>query len=371
MIFKSDGQKAQVMMLTLITLYLFFYILYIGASFIIPFVIAVLFSLAIMSLSSFLKRFVKYSYISFPISIAVYGMIFWGIAEIINSNIQEILLLWPVYQQKILALITEYSWRFWLDVNASAESIISYINISTIVSSIAWALTTVFKNAWIIIFYTMFILLEHRFFSEKLKLMVKDSKKQQNLFDTLSQLKKDVRSYFVIKTLVSLVTAILSYCVLLVFGVDFALFWAFIIFILNYIPTIGSIIAVMFPVLFSFVQFDSFALIGWLALSLTAVQVLMWNIIEPKIQWNRLNLSPLVILLALWFWWIIWGVVGMLLSVPIMVIINIVLSKFEMTRPIAILLSEKWEVKWDFSVLDEWIQMLSKVKDKLWKKKKS
>lgn len=370
MIFKNDWQKAQVVMLTIVSLYIIFYVLYIGASFIIPFVIAVLLSLAIISLSTFYKKLVRTSYISFPLSIVTYGAIFYLFWKIINTNIQDIIQLGPIYQQKILIMIADYSSRFWLDVNTSVEKVISYVNVSTIVSSIAWALTSIFKNAWIIIFYTIFILLEHRFFSEKLRLMVKNPIKQQKLFETLSHLKKDVRSYFLIKTLVSLVTAILSYCVLLIFWVDFALFWAFIIFILNYIPTIGSIIAVFFPVLFSFVQFDSFAIIWWLALCLASVQILMGNIIEPKIQWNRLNLSPLVILLALWFWWIIWWVVGMLLSVPIMVIINIVLSKFDITRPVAILLSEKWEVRWDFSVIDEWIQMLTKVKDKLWKKKK-
>lgn len=370
MIFKNDGQKAQVIMLTLITIYLFFYVLYIGASFIIPFVIAILFSMAIISLSTFLKRFVKYSYISFPLSIAVYWMIFWWIAEIINSNIQEILLLWPVYQQKILDIASAYATKLHVEGEVNLERIVSYINISTMVSTIAGGLTAIFKNAWVILIYIFFILLEYRFFWDKLWFMIKDSANQRNFFETSNQIEKDIRSYFLIKTFVSLVTAILTYCVLIVFWLDFALFWSFIVFILNYIPTVWAIIAVVLPVLFSFVQFDSFTYIWFFTLVLTSVHILMGNIIEPKIQWNRLNLSPLVIVLALWFWWIIWGVVGMLLSVPIMVIINIILSKFEITRPIAILLSEKWEVKWDFSVIDEWIQILTKVKDKLWKKKK-
>jgi predicted PurR-regulated permease PerM len=71
----------------------------------------------------------------------------------------------------------------------------------------------------------------------------------------------------------------------------------------------------------------------------------MGNIIEPRFVGNKLNLSPLLIILALGFWWYIWGVVGMLLSVPIMVIMNIILSKFEPTRPIAVLFSEKWDLK--------------------------
>jgi predicted PurR-regulated permease PerM len=89
------------------------------------------------------------------------------------------------------------------------------------------------------------------------------------------------------------------------------------------------------------IQFDSIYTTVALLGIFVSIEVLMGNIIEPKFMGNKLNLSPLVILIALGFWGSIWGVVGMLLSVPLMVIINITLSRFDTTRPIAILLSEK------------------------------
>ena len=146
------------------------------------------------------------------------------------------------------------------------------------------------------------------------------------------------------------------------FLLDFAIFWSMLVFILNFIPNIWSIIAVLFPSLLSLVQpwfslYDSIFMIS----GLTWIQIMMWNIIEPKFMWNRLNLSPLVIIISLWFWWTLWWIVGMLLSVPIMVIINIILAKIPITRPIAIFLSEKWELQ-----IDDW-EELSKSRKKLLK----
>ena len=93
--------------------------------------------------------------------------------------------------------------------------------------------------------------------------------------------------------------------------------------------------------MFSLIQFESVSLTVVLLVLMTSAQVLTGNILEPKIMGNRLNLSPLVILISLIFWGTLWGPIGMLLSVPIMVTINIILAHFELTRPISILLSEK------------------------------
>ena len=179
--------------------------------------------------------------------------------------------------------------------------------------------------------------------------MILNEGKRKNILEVVDKIRSDVKSYFVIKSIVSFFVWLLSYIFMLIFGLEFAVFFAFIIFLLNFIPNIGSIIAVSFPVLFSLVQFESFYLTWVFLLCMIWVQVLMWNIVEPKFMWNKLNLSPLVIIINLIFWWTLWWVVWMLLSVPIMVIINIILAKIPETRPIAVLFSEKWELEVDTS----------------------
>lgn len=328
---------------------LLFYVLNIWENLIVPFIIALLFSFAIIWLSDFYKKFWIWEYkipwfLAMLLSLGTYVFIFWIIAKMINSNIQDVVKLLPIYQERIGSLYLKILDYFNIPQTLDAYSLFQKINITYLFTSVISSVTAIFSKAWIILFYVTFLLLEYRFFWEKIKLMFKDEKKRENAIETLNKIKSDVKAYFLIKTIVSFITWFLSYFVMIAFDLDLALFWAMVIFLLNFIPSIWSIIAVSFPVILSLIQYDSLYPFLFIFSGLVWIQILMWNIIEPKFMWNKLNLSPLVIIIALWFWGTIWWIVGMLLSVPLMVIINIILSKFTSTRPIAILLSEKWEL---------------------------
>ena len=134
-------------------------------------------------------------------------------------------------------------------------------------------------------------------------------------------------------------TGFLSYFVLLFLGIDVPALWAFIIFLLNFIPSVGSISATAFPVIFSAVQYGDLSKSLYVLVGVLSIQVLIGNVVEPRLLGNRLNLSPIVILLGLTFWGYVWGVVGMLLSVPIMAMMMIIFSQFDNTRNIAIFFS--------------------------------
>lgn len=323
---------------------LFFYILYILSNFFIPLIIAILFSFAIIWLSNFYKIFVKWNFVSYTLSLITYWIIFWLIWKMMRANIEELIIIIPEYQYKITSLLNNIFDFFKLTPPTSVNQIIGKIDLQYIFSSIASWVTSVVSSAGLIFFYVMFFLLEYRYFKEKLKLMFYWNSKNKEIIDIIEKIKIDIKSYFFIKTVVSFITALLSYFFIKIVWLDLAIFWAFLIFVLNYIPNIWSVIAVFFPVMLSLIQFDTYFNFIFLLCSLTWVQMLMWNIIEPKFQWNKLNLSPLVIIISLWFWWIIWWIIWMLLSVPIMSIISIILAKIPATRPIAILLSEKWEI---------------------------
>lgn len=325
----------------LITLVVLFYILKVGASIIIPFVIALLLSFAIVSLSNFFVRKWIFQPIAFVFSLCIYGFVFWVITQIINENIQEIIKQAPVYQEKLTNITYQVADYFSIDQSLILEEITSKLNIPQLISSFASGATTIVRSTGTIFFFTIFILLEWRFLWKKIALMTDNNQ----VFNIIELIRKDMKTYFLIKTIMSFITGLLSYMVLLWFGVDFALFWAFLIFLLNYIPTVWSIVAVFFPVVFSLIQFESFSIFLFLLLSLASIQMLIWNITEPRLMGNKLNLSPLVILLSLLFWWQIWWVVGMLLCVPIMVIINIILAHIPATRSIAILLSEQGNIE--------------------------
>ncbi|MDC0506085.1 AI-2E family transporter [Candidatus Gracilibacteria bacterium] len=333
----------------IITAVLVFYVLGTGKSFIIPFVIALLLSFAIIGLSNFYKSFKIPAFISFTLSIFTYGAIFWLVGKIIEANYDDFVKLAPEYFETISGIVQTLGDRVFgfLDIEKpeSFRQLFSNVNPAQLFNRISSGVLEITGQLGIIIFYTLFLLLEYRYAPSKLDLMFSDGLAKKKIFNVLNQIQSDVKSYFVIKASVSFFVGLFSYTIMMIFGLEFAIFFAFIIFLLNFIPNIGSIIAVLFPVLFSLVQFESLYLTSIFLALMIGVQILMGNFVEPKFVGNKLNLSPLVIILSLVFWGKLWGVAGMFLSVPIMVIINIVLAAIPSTRSLAILFSEKGVLK--------------------------
>jgi predicted PurR-regulated permease PerM len=126
-----------------------------------------------------------------------------------------------------------------------------------------------------------------------------------------------------------------------IFDVDFALFWAIMIGLLNYIPFIGSLIGVVFPVLLTLAQFGSIQITLVVLGLLTAAQLWVGNSLEPRLIGQRVNLSPFVVLVSLSLWTSLWGVAGSILAIPLTSILAILLSHFGTTKPFAVLLSDE------------------------------
>lgn len=336
------------------------YILYIGSFLFIPFAVALLVSFIILSLASFFLKKGLPKILSFILSLVVIVFIIIAIGQIINSNINELIVAAPTYEEKLARIVGQIAQTLDINPKIVIEQFVENVDIPNLVASTASIITSIVKNAGIIFFFTLFILLESKSFSQKLEIITGWS--QSKFFVIFEQVRSDIRLFFWVKTFVSFIGAFISFCIMFVFQLDFILFWTFLIFILNYIPNFGSIIAVFFPVVFSLIQYESFPLSLVLLFFLMTAQGLSWSLIETKLMGNRLNLSPLVILISLLFWGTLWGPIWMLLSVPIMVIINITLAHIEVTRPIAVFLSEKWIVKFPGMQESKWKITLKKMK---------
>jgi len=207
------------------------------------------------------------------------------------------------------------------------------------------SLTSALGNVFIIIIYLIFILIEEFIFSKKMDIIYKRNEKFEDLQYILKTMNNSIKRYISVKSFASLLTAVLAYIALLLLGVDFPLLWAFIIFIFNFIPYVGSFIATFLPSIFAVLQFNSLPMFIWVFLSIQFCQTFIANGIEPKIMGRSLNLSPLVVLITLTIWGTIWGVLGMIISVPMTSILVIVLAQFKETRNIAILLSETGNIE--------------------------
>ncbi|MCX6169714.1 MAG: AI-2E family transporter [Ignavibacteriales bacterium] len=143
---------------------------------------------------------------------------------------------------------------------------------------------------------------------------------------TIKDITEQVQKYVITKLLISLSVGVIVGFILWLFKIEFFIIWAFLAFLLNFIPNVGSVIAVILPALMALVQYESFGYAALLAAVIIVVQNIIGNIIEPKIFGDRLGLNPLVILLSLLIWGYIWGIVGMFLAVPLTAIGKIIMS---------------------------------------------
>jgi AI-2 transport protein TqsA len=190
------------------------------------------------------------------------------------------------------------------------------------------------------IFWILMMLGKNRF-EDRLKIAFESRRKivEKNL----NSINKQLQSYIIIKTIISLITGTIVTIILLAYGIDYAVFWGVLTFILNYIPNIGSLIATVFPIIISFFEYGfGFTTISLIIL-LVVNQNVMGNLVEPHYMGRRMDLSTVFVLFSLIFWGWIWGIVGMFLSVPIAASIKILFSNIEPLKPFAVIMGSKAE----------------------------
>jgi predicted PurR-regulated permease PerM len=312
---------------------------------IIPFILAILFLFLIRVIRNMLSK-IKYvgklpKWILTIISSVLLLTFLVFTVDMISQNIQQLSRTLPVYEANVNKITNSINQQFNVDLSTLLSDFADELNFGGILSKIFSTLTGLFGDAFMVLLYLIFLLLEEPILSKKVKAMYPDQKRYNRVNGLIKKIDKSVSNYIAVKTLVSLITGMLSYFVLLIIGVDAPLFWSFLIFVLNFIPSIGSLIATLFPTIFAMLQFGEITPAILVLAIVGAIQLIMGNLVEPRIMGTSLNISPLVVFLTLALWGVMWGVTGMLLSVPITVIIIIIMSEFPDTRPIAILLSQQ------------------------------
>lgn len=335
--------------MTMLIVFLTFYLLYIGQSLLLPFVIAGCVAYLINILTHAICEF-RPAFIRIPKPVAMLlaiATILAGLTyviQLITINIAEVVRVAPDYQQNLEALIFRGYELFGVEQGPNINELLRQIDFRGYLQDIGGTVRSLVGRMGIIIVYLIFLLLEQRTFQTKMLGIISNPEQREDFLRLLEKIRRDIRLYIGIKVLTSAATGLLSYVVLHLVGVDFASFWAVLIFFLNFIPTIGSIIATAFPSILALVQFETLGPFFVTASVLTALQFCIGSLIEPKLMGNSLNLSPIVILLSLGLWGAIWGIPGMFLCVPITVIIMIIFSYFPQTRPVAVLLSGNGEL---------------------------
>jgi AI-2 transport protein TqsA len=224
------------------------------------------------------------------------------------------------------------------------KGIANQLGLGQLLASIVSAMTNFASQFGVVFIYVIFLLVEQQFFDIKLNAIVRNEARREQVRALLDRMGRDIQSYILIMTFVSTLTAILSYGVMVAVGLEHAAFWAFLIFILNFIPTIGSIIGTALPSLYGLLQLGDFKPFLILLAAIGVIQFLIGNILQPRLSAKTLNLSQFVVILSLFVWGAMWGIVGMFLAVPITAILMIVFANFPSTHVLAAVLSESGDV---------------------------
>lgn len=271
----------------------------------------------------------------------------------------------PEYVEKLSLVVRETALSIGISdpyfIDFSFESIIEKINYSSLAGGVFSSTISLFGSILFVIFFFVFVLfgekgvyetIKKRYVIGKIKpeikkikkklieeadtsendnaiehqLKIEKEKKEKKLENTFKTITDQIQKYIITKILVNASAGVLVGFGLYLFGVDYPVVWGLFTFLFNFIPTIGSAFALILPVLFTILQFDSLGITIGVILFMITIQTVSFNLVEPIIMGKQLNLNPLVILLSVLIWGWIWGIIGMLVSVPLTAVINIILA---------------------------------------------
>ncbi|MDY0152074.1 MAG: AI-2E family transporter [Candidatus Cloacimonas sp.] len=317
----------------------------------IPLIFAIFLSFVFAPLTAFLKKRHIPLWLILLITLVIIACFFSLIVLIVYAASNSLITGLPRYQlrfeqlmvdgttlftdlAKRMAIATESIPLFDLNQLFSAGS----VSIPKIIGNTMNTFMVIAWNFFLILVFMIFILLEADKLQARLKKVMSHSSKQQTL-ETLSSIQQQIQNYLTVKTLISLATALVGMMLMLAFGVDFVLVCGILLFVMNFIPNIGSVIASAIPIIIVVLQTGFDIRLVMFSSLIVATQMLFGNILEPRFQGNKLNLTPIMVLVSLIFWGWLWGFVGMLICVPLTSGINIILKQMDPDSLISALIS--------------------------------
>lgn len=271
-------------------------------------------------------------------------VIFYFLGILIYSSVSSLVQNFPTYYDKIIVMTKKLAEQLNIP-NFDVEKYIAEFDwtqsidkITSVMAKTFSSFATFVGNLLLVLVYLLFMLAG----TEGMNVRIDKSFRPEEVTKIkgiINDIETQVRQYLSVKTFISILDGIFAGIILFIGGVDFVIFIASLVVILNYIPNIGSAIAVIIPALVCLLQYGLslhfFLVVG----GLIAAQFIVANFLEPRITGKSLNLSPVVILVSLIFWGYIWGAVGMILSVPLTSTLKITCENIPSLKPIASLIS--------------------------------
>ena len=334
-----------------ITFVLVVYILMSLKKILIPITISIFLTYLFYPLVAYLKKYRVPKWVSLILILIFISGIYYLIGLLIVANFDNFTAKLEIYSANLAHFLQNMLSPFNLTVHELGQmlnirteefninSIFQSLFKAGIIQNIFNSFSSMLGDFFITMVFWVFMILGKSKFEDRLKSAFYGTK--VNVEKYLTSINIQLQSYIIIKTITSLATGIIVTLILWAFGIDFALFWGILTFVLNFIPNIGSLIATIFPIIISFLEYGFGVKTVSLSLLLILNQNLIGSFIEPHYMGRQMDLSPVFVLFSLIFWGWIWGIAGMFLSVPIAATMKILFSNIEPLKPLAVILGSK------------------------------
>lgn len=315
-----------------------------ASSLIVPFLIALFVVILCSPLINFLTRHKVPHYMAIGILFLIITLALVFLANLINSSIIEFTRSIPQYERLALLRIQELTalaqkWDLPLELNTTM--IMEYFNTNSLLSfmgSLMGGMSSIATNVFILALMILFMLFEAPDFKHKLSYVMGKSEKYHHIDQIRIRLiLNSVIQYLGLKALISLFTGFFVWLLLVMLDVQYAILWATLSFLLNFVPNIGSVMAAV-PVVLQALLLNGFSVGASVGVGFLVINIIIGNLVEPKIMGQNLGLSTLMVFLSLLFWGWLLGVVGMLLSVPLTMVFKIILEANPNTAHYAVLM---------------------------------
>lgn len=274
-------------------------------------------------------------------AVALISSLLLSLSALLLSQLNTVLTTSLTYAEQAQFAVAELFAFMGEDVEEAVLATIRSIEITGYLRTGAGQAGNLLSAVVLIILFVGFLFAERVWFPTKLVNLLGDEQQAARVGRIIGSIVRNVNYYLMVKTLVSAVTGVLVFLVMRLFSLEFAAAMGVMVFILNYIPNLGSIIATVIVALVGYVQAAEPSVALMLFLVAGGIQFLVGNVIDPMLMGRALRLSSFGIIISLAFWGLVWGVPGMFLAVPIMVGVMIVCSHIPQLRPVAILLSRE------------------------------
>lgn len=316
---------------------------------VVPFLLSLFIAIVCSPMIKFMTKRKVPLWLAITVLLIAFLLGFTFLAGIINSTLQEFTQSIPQYKVQLSTRVQSllaFAQKWHLPFSLSQEEIMSKFDPSAImnlVSKLLMGLSGALSNIFVIFLVVIFMLLEMPVAKYKLALALSPDDDLRNEKEYINQVLDGVIGYLGVKTFISLITGGLVWILLEALGVQYAILWAILSFLLNYVPNIGSILAGIPIVIQAFILNGLSIGLGTFA-GIVAINMVIGNALEPKLMGKKLGLSTLVVFLSLLFWGWLLGTVGMLLSVPLTMACKVALESNKDTQKYAVLFSDLEEV---------------------------